>query len=303
MPALTIAGRLTPPNISLHQACARLGIQSRVLPAELAAERVRRGEIVLGRVDVLPSLEGPEPGLGDLRRLERAGVLVLNRAASLQAAHDKLTTARLFARAGVPHPRTALVLPGQVPDPDFGAPYVVKPRFGSWGKDVVRCDSRRALRRTISTLERLPWFRSQGALVQELIPNAGIDLRLVVAGGIVVGAVSRLSAPGEWRTNVALGGRRAPVVPPRKARELAVRAAEATGGELVGVDLLPTADGYVVLEVNGCVDFAHEYSLGGGNVFEEAVVSLVYPGLAELASRLALPDEGWSRRVPPVATF
>src|SRR5438034_9507739 len=72
MAALTIAGRLTPPNIALREACAPLGIHSRLLPPELAAERARPGEIVLGRVDVLPSLEGPEPGLDALRRLERS---------------------------------------------------------------------------------------------------------------------------------------------------------------------------------------------------------------------------------------
>src|SRR4051794_13295172 len=112
MAALVIAGRLTPPNVALHEACGRIGIASRLLPVEIAAERAQPGEIVLGRVDVLPNLAGPEPGLHELRRLERAGVLVLNRAASLQAAHDKLTTARVLAGAGLPHPQTTLALPG-----------------------------------------------------------------------------------------------------------------------------------------------------------------------------------------------
>src|SRR3954452_17100835 len=106
MAALVITGRLTPPNVALHEACERVGIPSRLLPPELAVERVRLGEMVLGRIDLLPSLFGPEPGFDELRRMERAGVLVLNRAASLMAAHDKLTSARLFAAARVPHPQT-----------------------------------------------------------------------------------------------------------------------------------------------------------------------------------------------------
>ena len=85
----------------------------------------------------------------------------------------------------------------------------------------------------------------------------------MVARDRVVGAIRRVAAPGEWRTNVALGGRREPLVPPREARELALAAATAVGGALVGIDLLPAEDGFVVLEVNGAVEFTQAYSLGG----------------------------------------
>src|SRR5437870_9896844 len=104
MSALLIAGRLTPPNVALREACGRIGIGARLLPPELAAERAHAGELVLGRVDVRPSLDGPEPGLDALRRLEDAGIRVLNRAASLLVAHDKLETAAAPAPPARRHP-------------------------------------------------------------------------------------------------------------------------------------------------------------------------------------------------------
>jgi glutathione synthase/RimK-type ligase-like ATP-grasp enzyme len=52
------------------------------------------------------------------------------------------------------------------------------------------------------------------------------------------------------------------VSPPAAARELALAAAAAAEGDLVGVDLLPTpGGGWVVLELNGAVEFTEEYSL------------------------------------------
>ena len=69
-------------------------------------------------------------------------------------------------------------------------------------------------------------------------------------------------APGEWRTNVALGASRVPVEPPEAACDFALRAAAAAGAELLGVDLLPNGEGgYTVLELNGAVEFTADYAL------------------------------------------
>jgi glutathione synthase/RimK-type ligase-like ATP-grasp enzyme len=139
---------------------------------------------------------------------------------------------------------------------------VVKPRFGSWGTDVVQCKDQAALRRHVRELELRPWYRAHGALVQELVPPQGADLRIVVAGGAVVGAIERVAARGEWRTNVALGAQRRSVVPPSFACMLAVEAATAAGADLIGVDLLPDGEGgWTILELNGAVEWTREYSL------------------------------------------
>ena len=192
---------------------------------------------------------------------------------ALVAAHDKLVTARLLARAGIPHPRTEQLRPGG-DLPDLGLPVVIKPRLGSWGVDVFRCESEEELQKALEEVRSRPWFQRHGALVQELVPPTGYDLRLVVAGGAVVGAVRRIAAPGEWRTNVSLGGSRRKARPAAAAVALGIAAAAAIGADLVGVDLLPAGDGYTVIELNGAVDFDGLYSLAGQDVLREAAVAL-----------------------------
>ncbi|HEY2326076.1 MAG TPA: hypothetical protein VGH52_01185 [Gaiellaceae bacterium] len=245
-----VAHRVTPTN-------ARLG--SVFTPAQ-AVTRLQPNDIAIGRLDVLQSLDGIEPGLWALDRLSAFGVTVLNPRRSLVAAHDKLATAEALVAAGVSHPRTVHVAPW-LDLPELEPPIVFKPRFGSWGRDVIRCDDQAAIERALAYISTTPWFAATGAVAQKLVAPRGYDLRLVVARGRVIGAVRRVAAPGEWRTNVALGARREPVTPPDDACAVALAGAAATGGDLVGVDLLPADVGtWVVLEVNGAVDFASIYS-------------------------------------------
>ena len=99
----------------------------------------------------------------------------------------------------------------------------------------------------------------------------------------------RIAAPGEWRTNVAVGARREPIVPPPDACEIALRAARAVEGALVGIALLPADVGtWVVLEVNGAVDFNSTYTLGD-DVFLDAVSALRGVVVEPAAARAAEP--------------
>lgn len=249
------------------------GAESLLLTPAQAVDLLEAGDVALARLDVRSGLDGVERGFRKLNRLRERGVTVLNPPPTLLASHDKLITAARLRRTGIPHPRTAYITPGGG-SPPLRAPAVVKPRFGSWGRDVFRCDTKRELDRILRTLRDRSWFQRQGALVQELVPPRGYDVRVIVAAGQVVGAVKRVAQPGEWRTNVALGARRHKIRPGSAARALAVAAASAVDGDLVGVDLLPEGHGgYVVLEVNGSADFTQDYSLGD-DVYKRALGAL-----------------------------
>ena len=206
-----VSRRSSATNDRLAAAACR-GVRWEVLSPAGALRQLRAGDVALGRLDVLPTLDGVDDGLWALGELEARGVTVLNGAPALLAAHDKLLTARLLRRAGLPHPRTRLLRPGG--RCAVRLPAVLKPRFGSWGRDVLRCDDAASLERTLARIRRTGWFRAHGALAQELVPPHGFDLRIVVAGRSPVGAISRVAPSGEWRTNVALGAARVPADPP-----------------------------------------------------------------------------------------
>jgi RimK family alpha-L-glutamate ligase len=268
--SVVILGKPTETNCALAGAFADLG--EHVWLADAAAPpHLRQGDVAVARLDVLPTLDGIEPGLWQLPRLERQGAEVMNGPLALLAAHDKLSTALLLGRAGVEQPRTAHLR--EVSVPTFPPPYVVKPRFGSWGCDVYLCCDEDELRRRLERLQRRAWFRRHGALVQSLVEPTGRDLRVVVVGDRVVGAVERRALPGEWRTNVSLGALRRRVRPSPAARALALRAVAALGIDLAGVDIASDESGRsYVLEVNGAVDFNPTYA---DDVFATAAASLL----------------------------
>jgi ribosomal protein S6--L-glutamate ligase len=141
-----------------------------------------------------------------LHRVAAAGVPVVNPPRAIEAAVDKyLALARLGAE-GLDVPETWVGESAAAALGAFealGGDVVVKPLFGSEGRGLVRVSDRELARRAFQTLERL------GAVlyVQRFLRHPGHDLRAFVLGGRVLGAIRRHAPPGDWRTNVAVGGR------------------------------------------------------------------------------------------------
>lgn len=190
--------------------------------------------------------------------LESLGVRTVNDSDAIRICGDKWKTALALREADVPSPRTMLALgPEAVPAAaeELGYPVVLKPLNGSWGRRVVLLRDPEEAAAVLEYCAALPAPQAQILCVQEPIDKRGRDVRAIVVGGEVLGATYRLAADG-WRTNVALGGRSRPCPLDEDLTALAAAAAQATGAEVAGVDLLEGRDGDLyVLEVNAGVEF------------------------------------------------
>jgi RimK family alpha-L-glutamate ligase len=271
-------------NVELVAAWQASGIDCELLSPADARRAPSTFRAAIGRLDVLPTLDGVEPGLLDLLWLERSGIPVLNSTRALLTTHDKLRTAVALRRAGLPHPLTTHV-DCMTDVTTLCAPIVLKPRFGSWGIDVRLCQTNTDVGQALSEFRTRRWFRRHGVLAQSAVPSPGYDVRLIVAGEHVVGAIERRAAPGEWRTNISVGGSRAPIDPTPAACALAVEAAAVVRADLVGVDLLPlSGGGFTVIELNGAVDFDLDYG-AEGDIYEAVAGALSIRPAAVGASR------------------
>jgi ribosomal protein S6--L-glutamate ligase len=133
-----------------------------------------------------------------------------------------------------------------------GLPCIIKLLRGTQGVGVMLGNSLAEVETILQTF----WSLGQDVCLQEFIAEAkGSDLRALVVGDQVVGAMRRTARKGEFRANLHRGGAGRPVKLDAHTRNLAVRAAKVIGLEVCGVDLLESADGPKVMELNSSPGF------------------------------------------------
>jgi RimK family alpha-L-glutamate ligase len=206
-------------------------------------------DVVVVRAIPRGSLEQVVFRVDALHALAAVGVRPVNGALAIEHTIDKFLASALLAAAGVPTPRTVVCEHADDALEAFdvlGSDVIVKPLFGSMGFGIARVEDRDVAQRVFRALEieRAVYY------LQETLPHQGADIRALVVGGRVVGAIERVGT--SWRSNLARGARARPVALDEARARMCVRAASALGADYAGVDLLTAADGRdYVIEVNG----------------------------------------------------
>jgi RimK family alpha-L-glutamate ligase len=172
-------------------------------------------------------------------------------------ADDKAAAAVRLAQAGVAQVRTEICPfdPAQAAAvaAEIGYPVVVKRAHGAQGRWVRRAAQPAALATALAELAA----EGPGALIvqPEVTECAGASVRAVLTGGRLIAVTERRAAPPEWRSNIAGGATQRRTELTGEEQGLVHGAAAAVGLGHAGVDLLRTAAGPRVLEVNACPDF------------------------------------------------
>lgn len=192
-------------------------------------------------------------GSAVVRQFEMQGVITTASADAIETSRDKLRSLQIFSTLDINIPKTVFAkFPKKDDIPELihkvgGVPLVIKLLSGTQGLGVVLADTKSAAKSVIEAFSSL----KANILIQEFIKEAeGTDIRAIVINDRVVAAMKRQGAPGEFRSNLHQGGFAEAIKLSPEQEAIAVKAAQAMGLGVAGVDLLPSANGLLVMEVN-----------------------------------------------------
>jgi ribosomal protein S6--L-glutamate ligase len=190
-------------------------------------------------------------GLAVLRQFEIQGVYPLNESVAIGRSRDKLRALQILAREGIGLPVTAFAHgPRKAEDvikEVGGVPVVIKLLEGTQGMGVILAETEGSAKSIIEAFSAA----NVNIMVQEFVREAsGTDIRAFVVGGEVVAAIKRIGRAGEFRANLHRGATAIRVELSAEERQIAQRAAGAVGLNVSGVDMVRSARGPLVMEVN-----------------------------------------------------
>lgn len=199
---------------------------------------------------------------------ETLGIPVINSISVARICDNKFLTSHILIKAGIPTPDFSLVFNEEMAKIAVsqvgGYPVVLKPISGSWGRLLAKINDDDALEAVIEQKTTLGGPHHHAFYFQKYIEKPGRDIRINVIGGQVAAAIYRQS--NHWITNTARGAVALPCKVDKKLQKIAVKAAEAIGEGIFGIDIFETKDGYMVNEVNHTMEFKNVQRVTGIDV-------------------------------------
>lgn len=258
---ITAEGYDYPPTKRLREAAEQKGHRIilvdpiYVWPVLVGGSPDLKGELDISMLDVVLPRQGATVNDSSLKlvpHLHSLGIPLVNNLEAIRLAKDQFLTLQALSAFQIPVPDTGFINAYEgfhsVLGGLGGYPVVVKQVSGRVGEGVflVKNDHKARL------ILHLYLETDKGMLVQRFIPPENrLDIRVLVIGGKIVGAMKLKPKSGDFRSNFHLTHKSWPVELLPEWEEIALKAANALGLEIAGVDLIVDESGKAyVIELN-----------------------------------------------------
>ncbi|ADD67904.1 alpha-L-glutamate ligase, RimK family [Denitrovibrio acetiphilus DSM 12809] len=190
-------------------------------------------------------------GAAVVRQFETCGAYSINPSIAIVRARDKLRSLQILSKHNVNIPKTAFACTPEnvnsIIENVGGPPVIIKLLEGTQGIGVVLADTYKAAKSVIEAF----YGMKVNILIQEFIKEAkSSDLRTIVIGGKVVASMMRRGDESDFRSNLHRGGKGEKVKLTKEEKAIAIAASKAMNLPFCGVDMLRSARGPLILEVN-----------------------------------------------------
>ncbi len=225
-------------------------IMEKAKPAiRVGADYIKDVDIIIPRIGASVTVYGAAV----IRQFDLMGVASTLTSTALIRSRDKLRSLQILSKSGVGIPKSVFARHPKADDVKTmiseagGTPVILKLLEGTHGTGVIKVDSVSSAKSAVEAFSGL----KKDIIVQEFIEEAnGKDIRAFVVDGEVVGAMERSGQGDEFRSNLHKGGVARPITLSPKEKAVAIEAANLHGLTVAGVDMLISARGPLIIEVN-----------------------------------------------------
>ena len=200
-----------------------------------------------------------EAGLSLISSFQNSQAFMINTRASMLTCDNKLTTALLFEKFGLPTPRTAFVsnennIKTALDKVGGKFPIILKTLTGTQGVGVIKIESYEGL---VATLQAM-WKLEAEVLIQEFMPS-DFDVRTFVVDNKIFASTKRTHSSYDFRSNTHRGAEAEPYKLNDEEMEMVLKAARLSRAYMVGVDHIIFKNKPYLLEINGSPGSGADY--------------------------------------------
>ena len=152
---------------------------------------------------------------------------------------------------------------------DIGFPVILKTAFGTHGTGVFYAENSETL---LPIVEYLGVRDGNPIIIEEFVKTADRkDLRVYCVGGEIVAAMERTARPGDIRANSYIGGTARTIELREDEHAVVKKLLSVSELDIVGIDLLRSERGSLVIEINANPGFKKLEEVTGVDVANEII--------------------------------